>query len=76
MEWVKYNKKNLFQLKLIKINFIFKIELWKSDGTADGTVSVRGLSLSDSLNPFSLTCYNDNLYFGAFINGYLKGKIQ
>ncbi|MEB3831575.1 ELWxxDGT repeat protein, partial [Phormidium sp. CCY1219] len=41
-------------------------ELWKSDGTAAGTVLVKDIrSGSGSSNPSNLTNINGTLYFGA-----------
>jgi ELWxxDGT repeat protein len=40
-------------------------ELWRSDGTADGTVMVKDIYPSDSSNPTSLTNVNGTLFFTA-----------
>ena len=41
-------------------------ELWKSDGTSDGTVMVKDIRTgSASSNPTELTAVGDTLYFGA-----------
>jgi ELWxxDGT repeat protein len=42
------------------------VELWKSDGTADGTVMVKDINPGpDSSSPFYLTNLNGTLYFAA-----------
>jgi ELWxxDGT repeat protein len=43
-------------------------ELWKSDGTAIGTVMVKDINTSGNSNPKSLTAVNGTLYFGAVDN--------
>ena len=48
-------------------------ELWKTDGTADGTIMVKDIdtrvySSGDGYgsNPFEFTLFNDELYFSAY----------
>ena len=42
------------------------VELWKSDGTASGTVMVKDIySGSTSSSPYYLTAVGNTLYFGA-----------
>ena len=47
-------------------------ELWKSDGTASGTVMVKDINASGSSNSFPLTAIGNTLYFWADdgTNGY------
>ena len=41
-------------------------ELWKTDGTAAGTVMVADINAgAASSNPFSMTVFNNNIYFAA-----------
>ncbi|WP_138990801.1 ELWxxDGT repeat protein [Larkinella sp. C7] len=40
-------------------------ELWKSDGTAAGTVLVRNINTSGDSQPYNLTAFQNQLYFGA-----------
>ncbi len=40
-------------------------ELWKTDGTADGTVMVKNINPSSSSNPAGFTVLGTNLYFAA-----------
>ncbi|MCS7021425.1 MAG: hypothetical protein NZU63_06320, partial [Gemmataceae bacterium] len=40
-------------------------ELWRSDGTPGGTVSVTNMNPSGDANPTWLTVYNGKLYFAA-----------
>ena len=44
-------------------------ELWKSDGTKDGTVMVRDLNAGNPGNPQSLTNVNGTLFFSAYDYG-------
>ena len=48
------------------------MELWKSDGTAAGTVMVKDINLSGSSNPSQLTAFGNTIYFAATdgTNGY------
>jgi ELWxxDGT repeat protein len=41
-------------------------ELWKSDGTADGTVMVRDINPTGSSGPYSLIVFNGTLFFFAY----------
>ncbi len=41
-------------------------ELWKSDGTDNGTVLVKDINPSGDSNPDNLTAFNDTLYFAAY----------
>src|SRR5438874_11456368 len=41
------------------------IELWKSDGTALGTVQVKDINLSGDSFPSGFTVFNNELYFSA-----------
>ncbi|HAK77573.1 MAG TPA: hypothetical protein DCM71_11840, partial [Runella sp.] len=59
-------------------NFYFRandgtngIELWKTDGTADGTVMVKDINPSGNSSPAGFTVLGTNLYFQATdgING-------
>jgi ELWxxDGT repeat protein len=47
-------------------------ELWKSDGTTEGTAIVKNINASDSSYPVSLTAVGSTIYFEADdgINGY------
>ena len=40
-------------------------ELWKSDGTALGTVQVKDINLSGDSSPSGFTVFNNELYFSA-----------
>jgi ELWxxDGT repeat protein len=44
------------------------IELWKTDGTREGTVMVKDINPNGSSSPGNLTNLNDTLYFVASSN--------
>ena len=47
-------------------------ELWKSDGTASGTVMVKDINPSGNSDPYLFTAVGSTLYFRAYdaTNGY------
>ena len=72
-EFVEYNG----ELYFVAWDTIHRTELWKTDGTAGGTMMVKNIA-PDTIDPFvtNLTVYNGFLYFVADngVNGYCVWK--
>ena len=64
-EWISINN-TIFFVSCCADNFSSGHELWKSDGTAAGTVMVKDIfSGTSSSNPAHLTAVGNTLYFSA-----------